>query len=260
MVFLHRLSSLAANLLPGIERVFMVLVCWQLAGLAWGIFAPSTAGPMLTPPRPTPIQKESRDALLGWFGGGETETTTQTADGYTLTAVIAAQDGGVAVFRDDDGKSFAVRTGEAIDATSRLLSVTPEHATVERDHARRTLFLPQSEPAAADAESAAPLAKSPSIRLSRGRMAGTMQNGNVANWDSGLSSAPDGGIRIDRAPPFAGLLQLQNGDVLRTINQRPLARLADISRVAFHFTRDAAVELEIIRHGASLTLHYDIQP
>ncbi|MDR2112748.1 MAG: hypothetical protein LBQ62_06590, partial [Candidatus Accumulibacter sp.] len=81
-------------------------------------------------------------------------------------------------------------------------------------------------------------------------------------WDKGLSNAPDGGIRIDQAAAqtFAQLLQLKDGDVLKKVNQRPLARLADISLVFFHFGQSSKVTLELIRHGVPVTQHYQIQP
>jgi type II secretory pathway component PulC len=89
-----------------------------------------------------------------------------------------------------------------------------------------------------------------------------MRGGNVAGWDRGLSSAPDGGIRIDRAAvqPFARLLQLKDGDILKSINKRPLVRIADVSLLFFHFGQNPSVDLELIRNGTSLTQGYDIQP
>jgi S1-C subfamily serine protease len=279
MISPNRLFSLAAGLPPWFERTLMALVCWQLAGLTWWLFAPSTAGPMPTPPRPAPVAGESRDALLGWFGG-ETPADAQTAnEKYALTAVIAGPDG-VAVFKDGAGKSFAVRAGDAIDSASRLLFVAPGSATMEHGRERREIHLPQPEsaspkvdartgalPVKAASAKSSPLAKSSpqakppqTIRVSRGRMAGMMQGGNVTDWDSGLSSAPDGGIRVDHVPPFARLLQLRDGDVLKKVNQRPLTQLADVSLIVFHFGQDASVELELIRHGASTILHYEIQP
>ena len=73
---------------------------------------------------------------------------------------------------------------------------------------------------------------------------------------------PDGGIRVDRvaAQPFAVLLQLKDGDVLKKINRRPLERVADVSLVFFHFGQNPSVDLELIRRGVPMTQHYDIQP
>ena len=121
-----------------------------------------------------------------------------------------------------------------------------------------------ADPAKATAAQS-PVAKSAvqkAIRITHGQMVAVMRDGNVAGWDKGLSSAPDGGIRVDRvaAQPFAVLLQLKDGDVLKKINRRPLERVADVSLVFFHFGQSPSVDLELIRRGVPLTQHYDIQP
>jgi hypothetical protein len=272
MIFPDRTFSLAAKLLPWVGRALGVVVCWQAAGLAWQLLAPATGGPMPLPPRSAPVRGESRDALAGWF---ETETRRDApaASDYALMAVIAGRNDGVAVLKGSDGKGLAVRTGEAVDAGSRLVSVAPGGATLERGGTRQEIPLPRADappivsgaraPANAPATSvpAAPAAAN-AIRITHGQMLAVMRGGNVAGWDRGLSSAPDGGIRIDRAAaqPFARLLQLKDGDVLKKINQRPLAQLADVSLIFFHFGQSPAVTLELIRRGAPLTRRYEIQP
>ncbi|MDR1708316.1 MAG: hypothetical protein LBS70_01170 [Candidatus Accumulibacter sp.] len=259
--------SAAAGALPWLERALAALVCWQAAGLAWWLFAPGTGGPMPAPPRLAPGQTESRDAFLAWFEDGKTDAPT--ASDYSLMAVIAGRDG-VAVLKGADGKSLAVRTGEAVDSGSRLLSVEPDSATLERGGARLSVRLPQGKappviagagraPAGAVPARAAPAAP---IRITHGQMVSVMQGINVAGWDKGLSNAPDGGVRIDRAAaqPFAALLQLKDGDVLKKVNGRPISRLADISLIFFHFGQSPSVTLDLIRRGASITQRYDIQP
>ncbi|MDR1936308.1 MAG: hypothetical protein LBS49_12140 [Candidatus Accumulibacter sp.] len=271
---------LAERLFPWFERAAVVLLCWQAAGLAWWLFAPATDGPMPTPPRPSPLHAESRDAFLGWFGS-ETAADAPAASDYALMAVIAGRRDGVALLKGSDGKGIAVRTGDSVDSGSRLLSVAPDGATIELGGARQEIKLPQAEaramisganasnasagggtpPRAATATSAAaPPANA--IRITHGQMIAVMRGGNVAGWDKGLSNAPDGGIRIDQvaAQQFAQLLQLKDGDVLKRVNQRPLAQLADISLVFFHFGQSPSVTLELIRGGVSMTQRYDIQP
>ncbi|MDR2787618.1 MAG: hypothetical protein LBD06_04520 [Candidatus Accumulibacter sp.] len=271
MIFWDRALLLAAKLLPWLGRALMAVVCWQAAGLTWWLFAPATSGPMPTPPRLASVHGESRDAFLGWFGSaGKTET--RTMGDYSLMAVIAGRNDGVALLRGSDGKGIAVRTGNAVDDGNRLLSVDPGGATLDHGGIRQEIRLPQADSpplvsgAGNRALTGAPAVKSPAatnaIRITHGQMVTVMQNGNVAGWDKGLSNAPDGGVRVDRvaAQPFARLLRLQDGDVLKGINQRPLARLADISLVFFHFGQSPSVELELIRRGASMTQRYDIQP
>ncbi len=256
----------AAKLSTWLERIVLAVVCWQAAGLFWWLFAPATTGSMPVPPRPAPAHAESREALLGWFGG-DAKTDAPAASDYTLMAVIAGRNG-AALFKGSDGKSIAVRTGDLLDASSRLVSVEPGGATIERGGVRREIKLPQAEsrpifsPAGSDAPAPSAAAAAKAIRLTHGQMVAVMRGGNVAGWDKGLSGAPDGGIRIDRAAaqPFAVMLQLKDGDVLKKINRRPLERVADVSLVFFHFGQNPSVDLELIRRGVPMTQHYDIQP
>jgi hypothetical protein len=272
MIFPSRMLSLVARLLPWFERAVVVMVCWQAAGLVWWLFAPATGGTMPAPSRPFPVHTESRDSLLGWFGG-ET-VSTQTASDYALMAVIAGRDG-VALFKGGDNKGIAVRTGDSIDPASRLFSVEPDGAMIERGGIRQEVKLPQVElrpifsgadkgaaSGAAVRDTPARTVTAKAIRITHGQMVSVMRSGDVANWDKGLSNTPDGGIRIDQvgAQAFAGLLQLKDGDVLKRINKRPLAQLADVSLIFFHFGRDASVDLDLIRNGVSITQRYDIQP
>jgi hypothetical protein len=276
MIFSNRARVLAARLFPWFERAVVAVVCWQAAGIAWGLFAPDAAGPMPVPPRLAPTHAESRDALLGWFGG-EAPVEAQTASDYTLMAVIAGRRDGVALLKGSDGQSVAVRTGAAVDAGSRLVSVEPAAATLDRGGTRQEIKLPQTgtSPIIASATGAtgatggvpaksAPAKTAPAevIRITHGQMIAVMRSGNVAGWDKGLSDAPDGGIRIDQvaAQGFAQLLQLKDGDILKSVNKRVLARVADVSLLFFHFGQNPSVKLELIRNGASMTQGYDIQP
>jgi len=274
MIWRERARVLTAKQSTWFERIVLAVVCWQVAGLFWLLFAPATMGPMPVPPRPAPAHAGSREALLGWFdGAGKAEA--QTASEYALMAVIAGKNG-VALFKGSDGKGIAVRTGEVLDASSRLVAVEPGGATIERGGVRQEIKLPWAKPEAAvslvrgGVPAGKPVTQTPSgkatalkaVRITRGQMSSVMRIGNVAGWDKELSSAPDGGIRIDRvaAQPFAVLLQLRDGDVLRKVNRRPLERVADVSLVFFHFGQNASVDLELIRRGVPMTQHYDIQP
>lgn len=246
------------------------LVCWQLAGLVWGLWAPATIGPMPVAPRLPPPPMGSNAALVGWFSNGA------AAGDYGLIAVIAGHNG-AAVFKASDGKSLVLRVGDSLDAASRLVAVQPGGVTVAHGALRQEIKLPRAEGAlllarpggagkAGDVASVAPPAPtaglSKAIRLSQGQMLKAMGGGNVAGWDKGLSSAADGGIRIDRvgALPFAMLLHLQDGDILRQVNQRSLDSVADVSRLLSLFRQGPSVDLQVVRNGVSLTQHYEIQP
>lgn len=269
MIAGDRVRALAVRLPKWLERIVLVVVCWQVAGLFWWAFAPSTDGTSLALPRPSAERGTvSRDALLGWYGADERGAANVAGD-YRLIAVIAGPRG-AAVVKGGEGPSLAARVGDELQPGSRLVSVEPTRITLERGGVRQELKLPQSD--AASSSSALITRTSPGkfprsaqlkpIRITRGQMVAMLQGSNVAVWDTGLSTAPEGGIRIDKAAtqPLAQLLQLNDGDLLKRVNQRTLNQVADISLISYYFGQHTAVSIDLVRHGAHLTQHYDIQP
>ena len=92
-------------------------------------------------------------------------------------------------------------------------------------------------------------------------MARIFQNGNLSSWNRDLSSVPDGGIRIDDATqPLIQMLELKSGDILKSVNGRQLDQIADLSLLFHFFAQQSAVDLILVRNGASFSSHYDIQP
>ena len=243
------------------------MLCWQLAGFFWALFSPSTSDVSLALPRQNADQgPASRDAFLRWYGA-DSKVASEVLGDYTLMAVIAGKNG-VALLKSGE-KSVAVRVGMEIQPGSKLVAVEPNQITIEQAGVRKEIRFasPAASPSAAAASllpaaAAAPTKALPTIRLTRGQMAKLIQGGNLGSWDKGLAAAPDGGVRVDNAAsqPLARLLQLKSGDILRRINQRPLDQLADISLVFHYFGQSAPVDLVLVRNGAQLTQHYEIQP
>ena len=246
-----------------LERLLVVVLCWQLSGLFWMLFSPTTADAHLVLPRQNTDQGvASRDAFLRWYGSDD-KTASEAPSEYTLLAVIAGKNG-VALLKSGE-TSVAVRVGMEIRPGSKLVAVEPNQITIEQAGVRKELkfLLPTSAVAPLFAKvGAAPTRALPSIRLTRGQMANLIQGGNLGAWDKGLTAVPDGGVRVENAAsqPLARLLQLKSGDILKRINQRPLDQLADISLVFHYFGQSAPVDLVLVRNGAQLTQHYEIQP
>jgi len=269
VIWSGRLSALLSRVPLWFERVLLLVVCWQLAGLFWDLCAPATGGAGLALPRPSAERGTvSRDALLGWYGADERGAANVAGD-YRLIAVIAGPRG-AAVVKGGDGPSVAAWVGDELQPGSKLVSVEPTRITLEKGGIRQELKLPQSD--AASSSSALITRTSPGnfprstqlkpIRITRGQMVAMLQGSNVAVWDTGLSTAPEGGIRIDKAAtqPLAQLLQLNDGDLLKRVNQRALNQIADISLISYYFGQHTAVAIDLVRHGTHLTQHYDIQP
>ena len=264
-----RLQALLSRVPLWFERALLLVVIWQLAGIFWGLCAPSTGGVGLTLPRPGAVRGTvSRDALLGWYGTDDRAKASVAGD-YRLIAVIAGQHG-AAVVKGSGGTSVAARVGEDLNPGTKLVSVEPTRITLEKGGVRQELKLPQSDAVSSPnilISRTSPTGSSRSaqlkpIRVTRGQMVAVMQGNNVAVWDKGLSTVPEGGIRIDQSAmqPLARLLQLKDGDLLKRVNQRPLNHIADISLISYYFGQYAAVDVDLVRNGAQFTQHYDIQP
>ena len=247
-----------------LERLLVVVLCWQLSGVFWALFSPSASDVSLALPRQNTDQgPASRDAFLRWYGA-DGKVAAEVLGDYTLMAVIAGKNG-VALLKSGE-KSVALRVGSEIRPGSRLVAVEPNQITIEQGGVRKEIRFASPSAAAAPSlltpAAAAPTRALPTISLTRGQMAKLIQGGNLGSWDKGLAAAPDGGVRVDNAAsqPLARLLQLRSGDILKRINQRPLDQLADISLVFHYFGQSAPVDLVLVRNGAQLTQHYEIQP
>lgn len=260
VTFSPRIRSIVSGLPGWLEKLLLIVLCWQLAGLFWVLFAPATQDVKLLMPRAGPERSRvSAEAFLRWYGS---TAAVGLPEEYSLVAVIAGRDG-AAVLRKGDGSSMALRVGAEISPGTRLVAVEPNQIILERNGVRQAIVLPQKSSQALVAELAQkPTTALPPIRITRGQMAGIVQGGNLSAWDKGLSSAPDGGIRVDNAAaqPLAAMLQLRNGDILKSINGRRLDQLADSSLLFHFFGQQSAVDVVVVRNGATLTLHYDIQP
>jgi hypothetical protein len=255
------LRWLLAALPVWLERVLLVVLCWQLAGLFWLLFSPTTSDVNLLMPRQNSATSlVTRDAFLRWYATDTNAGAYKLGD-YRLLAVIAGKNG-AAVLKGGDAASVAVRVGEEISPGRRLVAIEPNQITIEQAGIRHLLTLPQASSAALFAE-VEPLAKRPlaPLQLTRGQVASMIHGANLGTWDKGLSSASAGGIRVENAAqPLAKLLQLKSGDILKKINQRPLDQLADLSLLFHFFGQPSPVDLVLVRNGATLTQRYEIQP
>ena len=259
-----RLLSLGAALPRWATRFLVLVICWQLAGLFWAVFAPSTenAG-LVMPPSGGAQASLGKDSLLAWYGTESRAAATDTVGDYQLIAVIAGPKG-AAIFRDGSGKPLVARSGDDFAPGIRLLAVEPMQALIERAGAKKTLSLVQNtktldirltEPKAA-------ATASPPIPLTRGQMLATMQGNNLARWDKGFSALPEGGIRVENADsqPLVKMLRLKNGDILKSINRQTLDKLADISLLLHAISQQPRIDLVLVRNGNSMTQRYDIKP
>ncbi|WP_051710801.1 type II secretion system protein N [Andreprevotia chitinilytica] len=264
-----------------LELALAVLLAWVAAGLFWQLAGSRSDAVRLAPPATPPKAAEvAWGSAINWFGASESTQAQASSLPAQLIAVIAGNDqSSVAIFSGVQASSVAVRVGEELQSGVRLVKVARDHVEIERNGARESLLLPQ--PTASGMSSLAPPSSAnglaagarppvgaamppdaPPIMLARGQLAAVLTTGNIADWAKGLSVVKDGGLQIDDVAqqPFARAIQLQNGDIIKNINDRPVTLLSDISVLYSVFSQQNQVALVVQRHDGTLRLRYQIQP
>lgn len=164
--------------------------------------------------------------------------------------VNEAAGSGSAIIAGPDGVQSSFAIGDEVQPGVKLAAVAFDHVTLDRGGSRETLFLDQSVPAApaAPATPAASATSVPATDSGGGELSPqALQNGvefaprSEDGRVTGLTVQPRGDGAAFRA---AGL---RPGDVVRTVNGRPIAAPADI---AAQITPGARLSLEVERGSA----------
>lgn len=228
--------------------------------------------------------------------GGDMQPSTLNVK---LRGVIATSTPAAAIFERNGQQPIAVKTGGELDSGVRLVEVTGDYVVVDNRGRRERIeldakpavvgILPADTPPPGDTHNmiqtvtpdvapvvvAAPKPKTvkPNVShadsgrggdermVSRQSLMGGMQSLNVNDWARGLGDAPEKGIAVldAQAQPLAPILGLQTGDVVKSVNGRPLAHKADISALYGAFSTAKLVNLEILRSGTPMSLRYRIE-
>lgn len=272
-----------------LELLLLLILLWLSAGLFWQIAGPSRLHGSLSMPASPPTEAPFiPTGLIKWFE--VRQDSAQPVADLKLVALVSGSSGVAVIGGLPDGDR-AVRIGGEIRPGTRLTAIFARSVEIEQDGAKRTLELPPMPDvdavlvpvnkvvpaheagtlaapgagAAAPAPAAQAAVAPPKVEampVSRGSIGGAIQTGNIADWNKGISTYRDGGIQVDdaQAQPIAKAFKLNNGDVMKTVNGRPISNLADISLVFNAFSQHSEVELVVLRDGAQQTLRYQIQP
>ncbi|MFC7420359.1 type II secretion system protein N [Iodobacter arcticus] len=266
-------ASHLTTLIAKVQPALLCVLLWLLAGLFWRVFEPRPQALRLILPAEISAQRaQDFSAAQDWFGSDSSQVAAVSTLQAKLLAVIAGQKGyGAAIFTGLEASAVAAQVGQTLQGNIKLLEIASDHVVLD-DNGRRQILMLEGHNAVAPSDTSVALtspansqpaaAAASQTSLSRGQLAGAMQGANVADWAKGLSTYREGGIQIDNiaAQPFSRLLQLQNGDVIKTINGQNLAQVADISLIYTVFSQQPQVLLVVLRNGSSVNLQYLIQP
>lgn len=253
--------------LLGLALIGAMLI-WQCVNLVWAIVVPLSPLGSWQPPTAIIAPLAERRAVLSSFdpyfrsGTQGPANATVTALGLTLYGVNLneATGGGSAIIAGEDGIQSSYAVGDEIVPGVKLAGVAFDHVLLDRSGARETLFLDQSGDAPVAVPTTPLPAPTPEVGSARAAN-GTTASGEMSpaalkagigfaprsegGRVTGLSVQPQGDGSVFRA---AGL---RPGDVIRSINGRPIASTADAAALVGQLAPGARVSLEVER-GASV--------
>lgn len=243
------------------------LLVWQGVRLLWTVIVPlSPLGAWQPQAAVIASPAERRALFVGLDPFFRTApqgpaSATVTALGLTLFGVNIneATGSGSAIIAGEDGVQNSYAVGEEIAPGVKLVGVAFDHVLLDRGGARESLFLDQSgeapvaSPAAAPAMPTPETAAAPASGVSAsGEMSPAALKAGVgfaprteSGKVTGLAVQPQGDGAMFRA---AGL---RPGDVIRSVNGRPIGSAGDAASLAGQFTPGARISLEVER-GASV--------
>jgi general secretion pathway protein C len=243
------------------------LLIWQLVRLLWTVITPLSPLGAWQPQAAVIASPAERRALFASFdpffrsAPQGPASATVTALGLTLFGINIneATGGGSAIIAGEDGVQTSYAVGDEIAPGVKLVGVAFDHVLLDRGGARESLFLDQSGEAAV----AAPATQlpSPTPEVGSTATAGVSASGEMspATLKAGVGFAPrteDGRVTgLVVQPQGDGAVfraaGLRPGDVIRSVNGRPIGSAGDAAALANQIAPGARISLEVER-GASV--------
>jgi general secretion pathway protein C len=251
---LRRLSLASA-----LVALALVLACVQGARLFWTLMTPVAPIGDWRPAAINLVPLEERPALFGafdpFFRTAQTATGTEVVTSLPLTLfgirTNEASGGGSAIIAGADGVQNSWSVGETIMQGVTLESVAFDHVVISNNGVLEKLFIDQSVPAEnVTPETAAPV-PAPDAAPAAQLNAQTLQQSiglaprNEGGKTTGLVvSAKDDGTML-------GVAGLQKGDIITSINGRPVTAAAEL---AGQLRPGARLTLEVERGAQKLPI------
>ena len=243
------------------------LLIFQLVRLLWTVITPLSPLGAWQPQAAVIASPAERRALFASFdpffrsAPQGPASATVTALGLTLFGINIneATGGGSAIIAGEDGVQTSYAVGDEIAPGVRLVGVAFDYVLLDRGGARESLFLDQSGEAAV-ANPATPL-PSPTPEVGSTGTTGVSASGEMspATLKAGVGFAPraeDGRVTgLVVQPQGDGAVfraaGLRPGDVIRSVNGRPIGSAGDAAALANQIAPGARISLEVER-GASV--------
>ncbi|WP_409643520.1 type II secretion system protein N [Sphingorhabdus sp.] len=259
----HRLTSVPLGSLAIV--LLGILLAVQVARLFWVIVTPIGPTTGWRAPSVNIVPPSARFSLFSGFDpfyrNDSTETATQnvTALSLVLFGVRANESsgGGSAIIAGDDGVQNSFGVGEEVAPGVTLDSVAFDHVILSRGGVKESLYLDQSVPA----ETVGPSGNMPQAGASA---LGSIGGLNADNLQKAIGFAPRN--EAGRVTGFVlqprddgtmlRLAGFQAGDVVVSVNGRPVSSAADI---AAQLRPGARVSVEVERGGSKIPIALNLE-
>lgn len=267
------LSSTLRWLSQALTLLILVAIAWLVARWVWSLAAPPATS---SAPQQTATTSDDWARARDIFGdaGAEPAGTTSTS-GIRLRGVYAV-DGktlSAAVVNTGGKRDVAVRIGEEIEKGVTLAAVEADYIEISRGGARERIDLDRrivaARPGARGTTQAARAFRlnvastgPNSVSISRSELNTTLQDPNQLAYTGRIGTSPQGGVRMDSAPPgsLPHKLGLLEGDVIKSLNGQPVGSPGDLARLYGQFGTLNSLRAEVQRGGQTVVMNLQITP
>lgn len=262
----QKLTSLLHNKWPDLlTAALVVLLCWQLAHWTWVFIAPAPSAPAQPSPslNPENILETVRAAhLFGTANGNKpSETQSLTPLNLKLSGVFAltGKRPALAIINVDQKGDLPFQVGDSVLPEVRLEQVNPDHVVLRRSGKLEKLLLEQKglPPDARNTAIQMNVHKSGNNRfdISRQEMDKVLSDPGQLAQAGRFKSVPKQGVRIEEAAPgsLMSKLGLQDGDIIRQVNGKPVEQSAELLQ---DYRHEGHVRVEGTRNGQTFEYNY----
>lgn len=266
---LHSRASVRRVRIPSIDRTQAVryavgggLIAAQLSAVGWLMATPPTA-PAMAPAVTSTISSAGLTPSAGFdpffrvgAQGALAEATAAMGGALSLFGLRAGVEGdGSAIIGLPDGSQVSIAVGEAVEPGLVLAEVHADHVILARGASRSRLGFGHGaiEAQGRPTPPAAPADIDQVITPTSG--------GSVAPIDTkqalaaiGLEPRAGGGQVVSGPQAMLGAAGLKSGDVILSIDGRPLNGRVSKAMLALRFAGRRSVEMQVERDGRPLTL------
>ena len=265
----RRLKALPANwprrLLLG--ALVLVLIV-QLVRLVYALVTPAAPVGEWRPKMPVEMDETARAELFGRVDpfyrtiptgeSGNNQITSLQIQLFGIRMSTGSGDGS-AIIAGTDGVQNSIGVGEDIQPGVKLAAVHFDHVEIDNAGKRELLYLDQAVGAAVSAGTAAPTSSAP--QATNAQVSGTIPL-SPASVRAGISFSPRSeggrvtGIAVGQQGDGSAFQAagFRNGDVIRSINGRPINAVGDVAGLGSQIQPGARLSLEVERGAGTVPI------